>query len=112
MEKACANCPMVTALESADAVVDKVNHNSPLASKGGIALTKLCFETVLGNTKCNGARTNVEGQTVCPLRDTIMFTRNMAGTPWPSANFEVDLKQLAVDDEISVEHNSNNGMYL
>jgi hypothetical protein len=112
MEKACANCPMVAALESADAIVDEVNHNSPFAAKGGIALTRLCFETVLGNTKCNGPRTNVEGQTVCPLRDTTMFTRSMAGTPWPSSSFEVDLKQMTDKEETIVEHNSNNGMYL
>lgn len=112
MEKACTNCPMVAALNTAETVVDKINHNSPLAAKGGIALTRLCFETLLSNIKCNGPRTSVEGQNVCPLSDTTMSARNMAGTTWPASSFEVDLKQLATSEEVTTKHNSNNGMYL
>lgn len=111
MEKACFNCPLETALNTAEEVVGVYSHNNPDSAKGGIAVTRLCFDKVLENTTCNGPTLNSDGQEVCPQRDKTMFTRSLALSPWSVSNFDVDLKKIG-GIEIEVEENINNGMYL
>lgn len=110
MFKPCRDCPLENVLNNAESLIDEIKHNNPEASKGGIVLTRLCFNKIVNANICQGPISNSDAQLVCPLRDQTMFLRNLASAPWPSSSFEVDLKRLKNENE-SREYN-NNGMYL
>ena len=110
MNLSCEKCPLETVLKSAESLVGELQHNAPEATRGGIALTRLCFSKVLENTSCQGPTTNNNSQIVCPLTDLTMHTRGMATSPWPANSYDVDLKDLGGSDP---KRDTNvNGMYL
>lgn len=110
MNQACEKCPLEIVLNSAESVVNELDHTAAEATKGGIALTRLCFGKVLENTGCQGATTSSNNQAVCPLSDMTMHTRALATSPWPANAYDVDLKKLG--GNIEQEELKVNGMYL
>ena len=116
----CPECPLASAFDGAEALLESLPHPSANRTMGGIALSRAALIEAANRVQCTQESIGPSGQLQCPLTEVATTIRMMASTPWPPQQFLVDLDSLGkdviakaeVDNASTQASNSGTGQYL